>query len=97
VGGRRYRPALEDILEALITEKILDGKPGWPRVIDASRENFGRLQLRAAIARNPEIARAALESMGYQVLPPEPPVRGKLLPFPQDQPRRRFRKPKKHS
>ena len=84
VGGRRYRPALEDLIDALIREGLLIGKPGWPRIIDEHREKFRKIQLLAAIARSPEVAAVALQGLGYEVSPPSAPSAfGKLLPFKQ--------------
>lgn len=51
VGGRRYRPALEDILEMLIVEGIVSPRPGWQKVIDDGREEFRGRQLAAEPAR----------------------------------------------
>jgi hypothetical protein len=71
VGGKRYRPALEDILEALIAEHIVDPKPGWDRALNESRDEFRRRQLRAAIRRDPDTAIAALRDRGYTVYEPD--------------------------
>lgn len=60
VGGRRFRPTLEDIVEFLIAEKLAQPKDGWKQAIAAGRESFRRKQLRAAIRRDPETARDAL-------------------------------------
>jgi hypothetical protein len=81
VGGRRFRPALEDLIEALINEQILDGAPGWPRIINEHREDFRRLQLRAAIRREPEVAALALQALGYTVAPPDQSTPGKIIQF----------------
>jgi hypothetical protein len=63
VGGRRFRPALEDVLEFLITEGIVEPNAGWKGVLDSSREEFRRLQLKAAIARNRELATETLREL----------------------------------
>lgn len=60
VGGRRFRPTLEDIVEFLITEKLAHPKNGWKQAVHAGREGFRQKQLRAAIRRDPETARDAL-------------------------------------
>lgn len=52
VGGRRFRPCLEDVIEFLIAERLTDGREGWQRMVDAGRERFQRTQLRAAMRRN---------------------------------------------
>lgn len=71
VGGRRYRPSLEDFIEFLHDAELVDDvHPGWQQALDASRREFQERQLRAAIRNNPEIAVAALEDEGYRVEPP---------------------------
>lgn len=60
VGGRRFRPTLEDIVEFLITEKLASPKPRWETAVARGRESFRKKQLRAAIRRDPETARSAL-------------------------------------
>lgn len=52
VGGRRFRPSLEDIIEFLVCEDLAEGRPGWQRVVDEGRDRFQRNQLRAAMRRN---------------------------------------------
>lgn len=63
VGGRRFRPTLEDIVEFLIAEKLAQPKDGWKQAITEGRENFRRKQLSAAIRRDPETARAVLTQL----------------------------------
>ncbi|KLO33724.1 hypothetical protein ABH37_00785 [Mycobacterium haemophilum] len=60
VGGRRFRPTLEDIVEFLIAEKLAQPKDGWKQAITEGRERFRRKQLSAAIRRDRETARAVL-------------------------------------
>src|SRR5262249_7268543 len=36
VGGRRFRPSLEDVLEALVDERIVIGSPIWRDVLNES-------------------------------------------------------------
>ena len=65
VGGRRFRPTLEDVVEFLITEELaIPRDEGWKDVLRAEREAFQRIQLRAAIRRDPETAREALQDLG---------------------------------
>lgn len=61
VGGRRYRPALEDMIEFLIAERLAKPRPGWKPVLDRSRDDFRRRQLRAAIRRDMETATQAVK------------------------------------
>lgn len=67
VGGRRYRPALEDVLEMLILEGIVAARGDWQSIVDSGRESFRLRQLSAAVQRNPEVAVEALEGAGYVV------------------------------
>jgi hypothetical protein len=60
VGGRRYRPTLEDVIEFLIAEGLADGRVGWRDVLDAGREEYWRIQLRAAVRRDPLTTLAVL-------------------------------------
>jgi hypothetical protein len=65
VGGRRYRPTLEDVVEFLITEELaVPRDQGWKDVLRTEREAFQRIQLRAAIRRDPETAREVLKDLG---------------------------------
>lgn len=52
VGGKRFRPCLEDVIEFLVAERLVDGKPGWERVVEEGRSTFQRSQLKAAMRRN---------------------------------------------
>lgn len=60
VGGRRYRPTLEDLIDFLITEGLADGRPKWTTQVENGRKAFQERQLRAAVRQNPEAARAIL-------------------------------------
>jgi hypothetical protein len=64
VGGRRYRPALEDVIEFLIIERLADFRAGWEDVLNAERRDFQQIQLRAAIRRDPDTARQAVSDLG---------------------------------
>jgi hypothetical protein len=79
VGGKRFRPALEDVLEFLISEGIVDSKPYAADVLERYRSEFRRLQLKAAIRRDPDTAAAALRTIGYTC--DEPASTGLVLPF----------------
>jgi hypothetical protein len=62
VGGRRYRPSVEDLIEFLITEQLAVGRAGWKKHVQAGRTRFEERQLRAAVRRNPEAAIAVLRA-----------------------------------
>jgi hypothetical protein len=60
VGGRRYRPTLEDMVEFVVSEGFAKGRSGHQRVIDKYRADFHEVQLRAAIRRLPDVAMEVL-------------------------------------
>jgi hypothetical protein len=66
VGGRRYRPALEDIIEFLVVEKLAKPRPGWDAALNQSRDRFRSRQLRAAIRRDLETATEAVREFTEQ-------------------------------
>jgi hypothetical protein len=63
VGGRRYRPSLEDLVEFLVVEGFVEAHEGWEDVVRFHRDKFHELQLKAAVRRNPGAAREALEDV----------------------------------
>jgi hypothetical protein len=65
VGGRRYRPTLEDLIDFTISEGIADAHPQAGEHISRGRERFQEMQLRAAVRRNPEPAIAILREIGH--------------------------------
>lgn len=73
VGGKRYRPTLEDLIDFLVTERIAEPHDGWLDVLRDHRERWERTQLRSVVRRDPETAALELERMGHLVQrPPEP-------------------------
>ncbi|VTR77470.1 hypothetical protein [Cellulomonas hominis] len=79
LGGHRFRPALEDVLEMVVREFGLDARDGWEGAIRAGRERWRDVQLRAAVRDDPAAATAALLALGYAVTPPRvlPEQRGR--------------------
>jgi hypothetical protein len=55
VGGKRFRPCLEDVLEFLIREGLTEGREGYKEVLARGRDRFHAQQLRAAMRRSPEV------------------------------------------
>lgn len=49
VGGRRFRPSPEDVIEFAIAEFNVDRKEGYAQRIDEGRKRWRRLQVKAAI------------------------------------------------
>ena len=77
VGGRRYRPSVEDVIDMLIAERFLAPKAGASERLDASRNAFQRRQLRAAIRRDLDAAVLELRAAGYSVVEPDQVARGR--------------------
>jgi hypothetical protein len=71
VGGSRFRPSLEDVLQMLITDVGIDARPGWNRVIEDSRVRWRERQTRVVVRDHPEIAVGELKSMGYVIDEPK--------------------------
>lgn len=68
VGGRRFRPSLEDFIEFLWAERLIPGlHRGWQAVLTRHRTNWLALQVRAAVRNDPATAIDQLETMGYSV------------------------------
>gem|GEM_PF-766457 len=79
VGGRRFRPALEDLLECLIVEDLVAPKNDWETTLNQSRDRYRRKQAAAVVRRDPTCAVEELERLGYQVSPPGDANRRTLL------------------
>jgi len=75
VGGPRFRPALEDVLEMLIEEfgvnPVGSVKAARKTLADA-REGWRRKQVATVVRDAPSGAAEALRELGYTVSPPEP-------------------------
>ena len=72
VGGRRFRPCLEDIIEFCLEEGIVvPTNPDWKKVVGDQREGFYRRQLKAAVRQSPLVAASALRDLGSTVSEPE--------------------------
>lgn len=69
VGGRRFRPTVEELLEFLHREQLFtDWSPGWRPRLDESLSDWNRRQARATVRNDPKAAIEQLESMGYEVM-----------------------------
>lgn len=66
LGGTRFRPCLEDILELVINEFGIDTVPGWEEAITVGRISWRHIQLAAAVRDDPETARDALREIGAE-------------------------------
>lgn len=70
VGGKRYRPCLEDVIEFLIEDLGVPGKSGWRDAIADGRRRWYGHQLGAAVRADQATAVRVLEELGYRVIPP---------------------------
>jgi hypothetical protein len=70
VGGERFRPILEDVIEFLVVECRFSAKPEWRRAAEEGRERWRRLQTRTAVRDCPSSAVEALRALGYRVTAP---------------------------
>lgn len=72
VGGSRFRPCLEDVLEMLIVEFGVDHSGrDWRNALAKGRKRWRERQLFAAITDNPQVAAEKLRSLGYEVTWPD--------------------------
>nr|HUW77701.1 hypothetical protein [Candidatus Nanopelagicaceae bacterium] len=71
VGGRRYRPTLEDFIEFIwMEELVVELHEGWRKVIDEHRKRWLQVQLKSAVRSDPESAITQLTDMGYIITVP---------------------------
>ena len=71
VGGRRFRPTLEEFLLFLDRENLFnDWKAGWKPKLIRSLEAWERRQARATARQFPAEAIGALQTLGYRVTAP---------------------------
>lgn len=71
VGGRRFRPTVEDFLQFLHRERLFrDWELGWQTVVQGSLDEFVERQARATVRRHEHSAADQLRAMGYTVVPP---------------------------
>ena len=71
VGGERFRPCLEDVLQFLVVDCGVDHLAGWEAAVEAGRERWRRRQLGAAVRDVPEEAARVLRELGYSVVAPD--------------------------
>ncbi|CAM2897343.1 hypothetical protein ACSL103130_06515 [Actinomyces slackii] len=63
LGGARFRPCLEDVIEMLIREFGVDAQLNWEERIKSGRIAWRHIQLAAAVRDDPETARSALREV----------------------------------
>jgi hypothetical protein len=67
VGGTRFRPALEDVLDMLVRELGVDHERAWRDALADGRERWRRMQTAAVVRDAPAEAIAALTALGYDI------------------------------
>lgn len=79
LGGHRFRPCLEDVLQTLIEEFGVDYKAGTMDALASGREAWRKKQARSVVRDDPASAVEVLQKLGYDVVwnseQPEPTVR----------------------
>jgi hypothetical protein len=80
VGGSRFRPALEDVLEMLIEEfgvKPVGSVSAARKALADGRESWRLTQVSTVVRGAPSRAADALKELGYEVTSPKPPNKDK--------------------
>ena len=67
LGGHRFRPGVEDVLEMVQREFAVKTSPDWEALRDRHREKYRRAQTAAAVRDCPSAAVEALERLGFFV------------------------------
>lgn len=71
VGGRRFRPTVEEFLRFLDREQLFsDWRSGWGEIVKTSLIEWERNQARATVRQHPDAATEQLRRMGYEVIAP---------------------------
>lgn len=71
VGGERFRPCLEDVLEFVVRELGVDHQPRWEEAIRYGRESWRRKQFRSAVRDLQREAAAELREQGWTLQEPQ--------------------------
>ncbi|XKH56948.1 hypothetical protein LG293_01995 [Citricoccus nitrophenolicus] len=67
VGGHRFRPALEDVLEMLIDEFGIDDAKDAREALHVGRQAWRQTQTKSAVRDDPQSAVEVLRQLGYEV------------------------------
>ncbi|QKW36302.1 hypothetical protein HUT06_21575 [Actinomadura sp. NAK00032] len=73
LGGPRFRPCLEDVLQFLVEEFGIDCEVGWKDAIHKGRRAWRRLQTGVVVRDCPDEAVRVLKDLGYAIEPPTEP------------------------
>ena len=70
VGGERFRPCLEDLLQFLIQECGIDSRERWWEAVNSGRERWRRRQIKSSARDAPAEVAVVLRELGWTVTPP---------------------------
>lgn len=70
VGGERFRPCLEDLIELLIRDCGVDHVPGWESAVQTGREKWRVRQFRSTVRDLQGEAADVLRLEGWTITPP---------------------------
>jgi hypothetical protein len=70
LGGHRFRPCVEDVLEMVINEFGVEAKGNWRNTLRAGREDWRRKQLSTVVRDSQRSAADTLRQAGWTVTPP---------------------------
>lgn len=81
LGGPRFRPCLEDVLQFLILEFGIDRADDWENAIHEGRRNWRRVQTGVVVRDSPDEAVRVLKELGYTIEAPQnpPPESAKII------------------
>lgn len=73
VGGRRFRPTLEEFLFFLDKEKLFTDwhDDQWRQYLNETLSDFERIQARTTVRNYHDDAANVLSGLGYEVTPPQ--------------------------
>jgi len=77
LGGSRFRPCLEDVVQFLAEELRVDVLPTWRAAVEAGRRSWREKQVQATVRDWQGVAAETLRELGFTVEPPPagiPPV-----------------------
>lgn len=69
VGGRRFRPTLEDLIDFVIAERLVNPRSDWRQAVEQGMRDYAIKQMRAMIRRYPEEAAKAVEEFSVSERP----------------------------
>jgi hypothetical protein len=80
VGGKRFRPTLEDLIEFAIVEGFADSRDGWQETLETHRGSWADIQIKTLVRDNQTTAAAELHGRGWTVTPPPGQLDGSPQP-----------------